>query len=104
MRSEKISDQIIIKHVIPNALSPILVQVTTRVGGCIVGAAGFSFLGLGVPIPTPEWGAMLADAKTNMRAFPHLVIFPGLAILILVLAINQIGDGLRDALDPKLKR
>lgn len=96
--------KIILKHVIPNALSPILVQVTTRIGGCIVGAAGFSFLGLGVPIPTPEWGAMLADAKTQMRAYPHLVIFPGLAILILVLAINQIGDGLRDALDPKLKR
>ena len=104
-RAMGVSDfKIIIKHVIPNALSPILVQVTTRVGGCIVGAAGFSFLGLGVPIPTPEWGAMLADAKTNMRAYPHLVIFPGLAILILVLAINQIGDGLRDALDPKLKR
>lgn len=96
--------KIIIRHIIPNALSPILVQVTTRVGGCIVGAAAFSFLGLGVPIPTPEWGAMLADAKTHMREFPHLVIFPGLAILILVLAINQIGDGLRDALDPKLKR
>lgn len=96
--------KIILKHVIPNALSPILVQVTTRIGGCIVGAAGFSFLGLGVPIPTPEWGAMLADAKGQMRAYPHLVLFPGLAILILVLAINQIGDGLRDALDPKLKR
>lgn len=95
---------IIIKHIIPNALSPILVQVTTRIGSCIVGAAGFSFLGLGVPVPTPEWGAMLADAKNYMRVFPHLVIFPGLAILILVLAINQIGDGLRDALDPKLKR
>ncbi len=104
-RAMGVSDfKIIVKHVIPNALSPILVQVTTRVGGCIVGAAGFSFLGLGVPIPTPEWGAMLADAKTHMREFPHLVIFPGLAILILVLAINQIGDGLRDALDPKLKR
>ena len=104
-RAMGVSDfKIIVKHVIPNALSPILVQVTTRVGGCIVGAAGFSFLGLGVPIPTPEWGAMLADAKTNMRVYPHLVIFPGLAILILVLAINQIGDGLRDALDPKLKR
>ena len=96
--------KIILKHVIPNALSPILVQVTTRVGGCIVGAAGFSFLGLGVPIPTPEWGAMLADAKSHMREYPHLVIFPGLAIMILVLAINQIGDGLRDALDPKLQR
>ncbi len=104
-RAMGVSDfKIIVKHVIPNALSPILVQVTTRIGGCIVGAAGFSFLGLGVPIPTPEWGAMLADAKTHMREYPHLVIFPGLAILILVLAINQIGDGLRDALDPKLKR
>ena len=104
-RAMGVSDfRIIVKHVIPNALSPILVQVTTRVGGCIVGAAGFSFLGLGVPIPTPEWGAMLADAKSHMREYPHLVIFPGLAILILVLAINQIGDGLRDALDPKLKR
>lgn len=104
-RAMGVSDfKIILKHVIPNALSPILVQVTTRIGGCIVGAAGFSFLGLGVPIPTPEWGAMLADARMYMRAFPHLVFFPGLAILILVLAINQIGDGLRDALDPKLKR
>ncbi|MBP3685636.1 MAG: ABC transporter permease [Clostridia bacterium] len=104
-RAMGVSDfKIIVKHVLPNALSPILVQVTTRIGGCIVGAAGFSFLGLGVPIPTPEWGAMLADARTHMRANPHLVIFPGLAILILVLAINQIGDGLRDALDPKLKR
>lgn len=104
-RAMGVSDfKIILKHVIPNALSPILVQVTTRVGGCIVGAAGFSFLGLGVPIPTPEWGAMLSDARNHMREFPHLVIFPGLAILILVLAINQIGDGLRDALDPKLKR
>ena len=104
-RAMGVSDfKIILKHVIPNALSPILVQVTTRVGGCIVGAAGFSFLGLGVPIPTPEWGAMLSDARNHMREFPHLVIFPGLAILVLVLAINQIGDGLRDALDPKLKR
>lgn len=96
--------KIILKHILPNAISPILVQVTTRVGGCIVGAAAFSFLGLGVPTPTPEWGTMLADAKVQMRSYPHLVIFPGLAILILVLAINQIGDGLRDALDPKLKR
>lgn len=104
-RAMGVSDiKIIAKHVIPNALSPILVQVTSRVGGCIAGAAAFSFLGLGVPIPTPEWGAMLSDARNNMREYPHLVIFPGLAILILVLAINQIGDGLRDALDPKLKR
>ena len=104
-RAMGVSDfKIIFRHVLPNALSPILVQITTRVGGCIGGAAAFSYLGLGVPVPTPEWGAMLSDARNYMRDFPHLVIFPGLAILILVLAINQIGDGLRDALDPKLKR
>lgn len=95
---------IIVTHVIPNALSPILVQATTRIGGCITQAASFSFLGLGVPIPTPEWGAMLADARSYMREYPYLIIFPGIAILITVLAINLIGDGLRDALDPKLKR
>lgn len=104
-RAMGVSDfKIILRHVLPNALSPILVQITTRVGGCIGGAAAFSYLGLGVPVPTPEWGAMLSDARNYMREYPHLVIFPGLAILILVLAINQIGDGLRDALDPKLKR
>ncbi len=95
---------IIFRHVLPNALSPILVQATTRMAQCIVSAATFSFMGLGVPAPTPEWGAMLSDAKQYMREFPHLIIFPGLAILITSLAINLVGDGLRDALDPKLKR
>ena len=95
---------IILTHILPNALSPILVQATSRIGGCIVGAAGFSFLGLGVPVPTPEWGSMLSDSKQYMREYPHLVLFPGLAIFITVLAVNLIGDGLRDALDPKLKR
>ena len=95
---------IIATHILPNALSPILVQATSRIGGCIVGAAGFSFLGLGVPVPTPEWGSMLSDAKGFMRENPYLVLFPGLAIFITVLAVNMIGDGLRDALDPKLKR
>lgn len=95
---------IILTHILPNCLSPILVQATTRLGGCIVEAAGFSFLGLGVPIPTPEWGAMLADAKMYMQTYPHLILFPGCAIFITVLAVNLIGDGLRDAFDPKLKR
>ena len=95
---------IILTHILPNCLSPILVQATTRLGGCIVGAAAFSFLGLGVPIPTPEWGAMLADARSYMHSDPHLILFPGLAIFITVLAVNLIGDGLRDAFDPKLKR
>lgn len=91
-------------HVIPNALSPILVQATSRVAGCIIDAAGFSFLGLGIPAPLPEWGAMLVDARQYMTVKPYLIIIPGIAIIITVLAINQIGDGLRDALDPKLKR
>ena len=96
--------KILFKHVLPNALSPILVQATSRVAGCIIDAAGYSFLGLGVPAPLPEWGAMLSDGRPYMREYPYLEIFPGLAIIITVLAINQIGDGLRDALDPKLKR
>ncbi len=91
-------------HVLPNALSPILVQATTRMGGVIGTAASFSFLGLGVPAPTPEWGAMLSDARSYMWKYPYLLLFPGMAIFITCLAINQIGDGLRDALDPKLKR
>ena len=96
--------KIIFTHVLPNALSAILVQATTRVASAIISAATFSFIGLGVPSPTPEWGAMLSDARANMRDYPHLVIFPGLAIMVTVLAINLVGDGLRDALDPKLKR
>ena len=96
--------KIIFTHVLPNALSAILVQATTRVASAIISAATFSFIGLGVPSPTPEWGAMLSDARQNMRDFPHLVIFPVLAIMVSVLAINLVGDGLRDALDPKLKR
>lgn len=96
--------KILFKHVLPNALSPIIVQATTRIATCITGAASFSFLSLGVPAPNPEWGAMLSDAKPFMRTEPYLMIFPGLAIAITVLSINLIGDGLRDALDPKLKR
>jgi peptide/nickel transport system permease protein len=95
---------IIFKHVIPNAFSPIIVQATTRIASCIIDAAAFSFLGLGVPAPLPEWGALLSDARPYLRQFPHLALFPGLAIMITVLSINLIGDGLRDALDPKLKR
>ena len=95
---------IIFKHVLPNALSPIMVQATARMASCIVQAATYSFLGLGVPAPTPEWGAMLADARQFIREQPHLILFPGLAIMITVLSINLIGDGLCDALDPKLKR
>ncbi len=94
----------LLRHVFPNSFSAILVQATTRMGMVIIQAAGFSFLGLGVPAPTPEWGAMLSDARSFMREFPYLTFWPGMFIFITVLAINLIGDGLRDALDPKLKR
>lgn len=95
---------ILIRHILPNAISPILVQATSRVASSIMDAASFSFLGLGVPVPLPEWGSMMSVAKDFMREHPYLILFPGLALLITVLAVNLIGDGLRDAFDPKLKR
>ena len=96
--------QIIFKHVVPNSISPLIVQSTLAVANMIVMAAALSFIGLGVQPPTPEWGAMLSGARQYIRDFPHMVIFPGLAIAITVLSLNLMGDGLRDALDPKLKR
>lgn len=95
---------IIFHHVLPNAFSPSLVQATTRIASVIIDAAAFSFIGLGVPTPTPEWGAMLSDARQYLREFPNLTAAPGIAIMFTVLAVNLIGDGIRDALDPKMKR
>ena len=95
---------IMFNHVLPNALSPIIVQVTMGVASAILCASGLSFLGLGVPIPMPEWGAMLSEGREFMRDYMYLTIFPGLAIMITVLSFNLMGDGLRDALDPKLKQ
>ena len=95
--------RIIFVHLLPNCISPLIVQATMGVAQTITMAAGLSFIGLGVQPPTPEWGAMLSNARQFMRQAPHLVIFPGLAIAITVLALNLLGDGLRDALDPKLK-
>lgn len=94
---------IIIKHVIPNAIGPIIVQATMAVGTMIINAAGISFLGMGIQPPTPEWGAMLNEAKNYMINYPYTVIFPGLSIGLTALSLNLMGDGLRDALDPKLK-
>lgn len=93
----------IVRHIVPNALSPMIVSMTMGMAGCIVTAAALSFIGLGVSAPLPEWGALLSAARTDMRMYPYLVIFPGLAIMITVFALNMLGDGLRDALDPKLK-
>lgn len=92
----------IISHILPNMMGPILVQSTLAVGRIIITAAGLSFLGLGIIPPAPEWGAMLSEGKEYMRNFPYIVIFPGVAIIITVLALNLLGDGLNDALDPRL--
>lgn len=96
--------RIIFRHVLPNTVSSVIVNFTMGIGFTIMGAAGLSFIGLGIQPPEPEWGAMLVDAMPLMRHYPLLVVFPGLMISIVVLAVNLFGDGLRDAMDPKLKR
>ena len=95
--------RIIMKHILPNAIGPIIVQATLHMATTIIGITSLSFIGLGVQPPTPEWGSMLADARAQMRYNPYLVISPGVAIILVVLSLNFIGDGLRDALDPRLK-
>ncbi|WP_338537329.1 nickel transporter permease [Helicovermis profundi] len=95
--------QIITRHILPNCLAPIIVQATLTIGTAILEAAGLSFLGLGAQPPMAEWGAMLSDARGYMRQAPWSVIYPGVAIMITVLGFNLLGDGLRDALDPRLK-
>lgn len=96
--------RIIADHILPNSVSQIIVQATLRVGSAIISAAQLSFLGLGVPAPAPEWGSMLSVGRSFIRDYSYMTIFPGIAIMITVLSLNLIGDGLRDALDPKLKR
>lgn len=95
--------RLIVKHILPNSIQPLIVTTTMGIGGVITSAAGLSYLGLGIQPPTPEWGALLSDGRKYIRYFPHQVLFPGLCIAIFVLAMNLLGDGLRDALDPKLK-
>lgn len=95
--------KIMFKHILPNTVSPLIVATTMGIGGTITMAASLSYIGLGVQAPTPEWGAMLSAAKAMIRHYPHEILFPGLCIAILVLSLNLFGDGLRDALDPKLK-
>jgi peptide/nickel transport system permease protein len=90
--------RIIVQNIIPNCIS------TLGVAQAILSAATLSFLGLGIQPPTPEWGSMLSDGRQFMRNAPHLTVFPGLAIMVVVMALNLLGDGLRDALDPKLRR
>ncbi|MCL2006885.1 MAG: ABC transporter permease [Treponema sp.] len=104
-RSVGASDlRIISRHILPNCMAPIIVQATIGLAGAILAAAGLSFLGIGIQLPIPEWGAMLSAGRRFIRLHPHLTIFPGLAIVTVVLGLNMMGDGLRDAFDPKLKK
>ena len=95
--------RVITSHILPNSIAPVIVSVTMGIGNTILQAASLSYIGLGVQPPTPEWGAMLSEGKVMITKYPHLCIFPGLAIMVVVLALNMLGDGLRDAMDPKLK-
>lgn len=95
--------RIILRYVIPNAMGPIIVNTTMGISGMILSAAGLSFIGMGVQPPSPEWGSLLSEARQYMFKAPYLLYFPGCAILLAALCFNLVGDGLRDALDPKLK-
>jgi ABC-type dipeptide/oligopeptide/nickel transport system permease subunit len=94
--------RIVLRHVIPNSIAPIIVQASLQVGSAVLVAAGLGFLGLGVQPPTPEWGSMLGDSRNYIFRSPALSTFPGLAIFVVVIGFNLLGDGLRDVLDPRL--
>jgi ABC-type dipeptide/oligopeptide/nickel transport system permease subunit len=95
--------KIILKHILPNVMVPITVQTSLGMGNAILFAAGLGFLGIGVQPPTPEWGAMLGSGRAYLFNAPHVATFPGIAIFLSVLSFNLLGDGLRDALDPRFK-
>ncbi len=96
--------RILFLHVFPNTWTPIIVQATLGIGTAVLDAAALSFLGLGAQPPTPEWGQMLSEARNYVFTAPHLVFYPGIAIMLTVLGFNLFGDGLRDVLDPRLNR
>lgn len=95
---------IIMKHIIPNGIGPVIVTATISLGTAILCISSLGFLGLGISPPTPEWGTLLADNRFYIRYYPYLGILPGVAIILTVMCVNFIGDGLRDALDPKMKK
>lgn len=94
---------IMFKHLLPNVIQPIIVTMTMGIGSCIIMAASLSYIGLGIQPPNPEWGAMLSEGRAYIRTYPHLILVPGIIIALAVFAINLLGDGVRDALDPKLR-
>lgn len=95
--------RIIFKHILPNGMGPVIVSATLTLGQVIINIASLGFLGIGVSSPTPEWGTILSENKVHIRYHPYLGIIPGLCIALSVMAVNFIGDGLRDALDPRMK-
>ena len=96
--------RIIWHHILPNSISPLIVQATLAMAGAIISASALSFLGFGIQAPQPEWGAMLSAGRKYIRTLPCLTVIPGLAIMVVVYALNVVGDGLRDCLDPRLKK
>ncbi len=98
------SHRILVGHILPNSLTPLVVAGTLGIAAAILDAAALSFLGLGAQPPTPEWGSMIGQERNQVFTAPHLILFPGLALMLTVLAFNLLGDGLRDALDPRLNR
>lgn len=95
--------KIVFKHMLPNVIAPSIIGTTGQIGGAIMQASDLSFIGLGIQPPTPEWGAMCSAGRKFILTYPHMMLWPGVAILITVLAVNMFGDGLRDAMDPRLK-
>ena len=95
--------RVLFHHVIPNALSILMIQYSTQVASMVVAAAGFSYLGLGIQPPTPEWGSMLSEAQTYLRTYPNAVIWPGIVISLITVALSLIGNGMSEALDPQMK-
>ena len=96
--------RIILRHILPNSVAPILVQYTLGIGSVVLWSASLSFIGMGVQAPDPEWGLMISAGRAYLRDSPHLGIIPGLAIIVFTFALNLLGDGLRDALDPRLNK
>ena len=95
--------RIMYKHMLPNIIAPTIITTTMGIGGCIMGVAGLAYIGLGISPPTPEWGSIISEGRSFILIHPHMIMLPGCVIALFVLSINLFGDGLRDALDPKLK-